>query len=408
MDKHTAPATLRGFGVIQPLTAADPACSLRAQHACEVVSQVLVVALAHLLSLPRINKFSFSALTFLDVVIVSLLVLLGVFRTHCALNSFYVGGRARAPSSFWSAGTRQEDPSTLDSLPTLGKERIESRQAGALSDVPPANGFWPDPQAVLEFRRRLKEPKPVDSSPVSNMTQEPESLPTVFIHHADRDEVLTTPPTVTCAPQDPQGGWNIIPNPPGVPDNNVVVPIPTVAAPPPVPLEVLVHWIYDMENKEDAGVPIDGGASKLAPALHSFHPPAPAAPPVELPLPLDRPPFLLEASDDIVAEYFKITMDEKLTKRELKCALELWKASLPPYLLTKYEESEAERQRMFAVERDLRAQRVTRLSPLARQIADKIEAVRSNDDFTVLEEEHMIREIMQSVPGEIRDELTAQ
>ncbi|RCN40723.1 hypothetical protein ANCCAN_13330 [Ancylostoma caninum] len=392
MDKHTAPAALRGFGVIQP-TAADPACSLRAQHAGEVVSQgektLWLLSINHLIFL-----------------IQPLLVLLAALRTHCALNSFYVGGRARAPSSFWSAGTRQEDSSSHDSLPTVGNERIESRQASVPSEVPPANGFWPDPQAVLEFRRRLKEPKPVDPSSFNNITQKPESLPTVFIHHADRDEALTTPPTLTCAPQDPQASWNIIPNPPGVPDNNVVVPVPTVAAPPPVPLEVLVHWIYDVENKEDGGVPNDGGASKIAPALHSFHPPAPAPPPA--PLPLDRPPFLLEASDDIVAEYFKITMDEKLTKRELKCALELWKASLPPYLLTKYEESEAERQRMFAVERDLRAQRVTRLSPLARQVADRIEAVRSNDDFTVLEEEHMIREIMQSVPDEIRDELTAQ
>ncbi|EYB82307.1 hypothetical protein Y032_0362g3495 [Ancylostoma ceylanicum] len=342
----------------------------------------------------------------------ALLVLLGVLRIHCALNSFYVGGRARAPSSFWTAGTRQEDPSSSDSLPTVGNQQIatfitaENRPINAAFEAPPANGFWPDPQAVLEFRRRLKEPKPVEPSPISNITKKPELSPTVFIHHAERDEILTTPPTVTCAPQDPQESWNVVPNPVGIPDNNVAVPVPAVAAPPPVPLEVLVHWIYDVENREDAGVPNDGTAAGIAPALHSFHPPAPAAPPV--PLPFDRPPFLLEASDDIVAEYFKITMDEKLTKRELKCALELWKASLPPYLLTKYEESEAERQRMFAVERDLRAQRVTRLSPLARQIADRIEAVRSNDDFTVLEEEHMIREIMQSVPDEIREELTAQ
>lgn len=48
---------------------------------------------------------------------------------------------------------------------------------------------------------------------------------------------------------------------------------------------------------------------------------------------------------------------------------------------SKYEESEAERQRMFAVERDLRAQRVTRLSPQARQVADRIEA-RSQPQFS--------------------------
>ncbi|VDM81545.1 unnamed protein product [Strongylus vulgaris] len=50
------------------------------------------------------------------------------------------------------------------------------------------------------------------------------------------------------------------------------------------------------------------------------------------PVPIDRPPFLLEAPDDVVAEYFKITMDEKLTKGELKLALQAWKASLPPFL----------------------------------------------------------------------------
>ncbi|CAJ0592666.1 unnamed protein product [Cylicocyclus nassatus] len=155
----------------------------------------------------------------------------------------------------------------------------------------------------------------------------------------------------------------------------------------------MVHWIYDVDDRNGnirpgesyPGVVIYPQAPPLnpPPVLCNpgvrFEPAVPCYledtfnPPADI-FPMERPPFLLEAPDDVAAEYFKINMDEKLTKGEMKRALEVWKASLPPILLQKYEEAEAERERLSLVEKDLRAQRVTRLSPLARQVADEIEA----------------------------------
>ncbi|KAK6729864.1 hypothetical protein RB195_006737 [Necator americanus] len=338
-----------------------------------------------------------------SVKIVALLHLFEFVPTRSAPNNFSVGGRARAPSSFWTAGTQQQNSDTVEPQPRAVNSPEVNKPGGAPLDDSPTNGFWPDPQALREFRRRLKDAKSVAVGPDNNKIQklDQNTFPTVFIHHADRLENPTSPPAppVTCAPQ-VQNPWGVIPpNQEPNPDNTLVVQPPAVSSPPSVPLEVLVHWIYDEENGGDVVAPLGGSTNQILP-------PAPLPPPP--PQPIDRPPFLLEATDDTVAEYFKIIMDERLTKRELKCALEAWKATLTPYLLSKYEESEAERQRMFAVERDLRAQRVARLSPAAKLIADKIEAVRLNDEFTVLEEEHMIREIMQSAPLEIREELTAQ
>lgn len=47
----------------------------------------------------------------------TLLILFGILSIHCVPNNFYVGGRARAPSSFWSAGTQNEAASSSDLLP---------------------------------------------------------------------------------------------------------------------------------------------------------------------------------------------------------------------------------------------------------------------------------------------------
>ncbi|KHJ97164.1 hypothetical protein OESDEN_02858 [Oesophagostomum dentatum] len=229
------------------------------------------------------------------------------------------------------------------------------------------------------------------------------SLPNIVIHHADREEAHTNAPPVSFPsftftfPSPLEQVHPVLDSNPSVtpqfPKISIVV-LPPVTTPPPVPIDLLVHWIYDLPESSYFGMD-----EQVVPG--NLDPPLP-------PSPFDKPPFLLEASDDVVAEYYKIVMDEKLTKGELKRALQIWKGSLPPYLQSRYEEAEAERQRISAVEQDLRAQRVTRLSPLARQIADQIEAIRLNDEFTVLEEEHMIRELMQSIPEGVREELTAQ
>ncbi|CAJ0592662.1 unnamed protein product [Cylicocyclus nassatus] len=435
------------------------------------------------------SRIAADALLFLETIVmysIELLLLccINVLRTYGAPNSFSIGGRARAPPSFWSAGMQNDnslsdEPALLNNsvqinpeiaikkvyvsdMPYSGGNNPEVTNEVPLSKIdalppsaiesnskepplfnaypqaePPTNGFWPDPKAVRDFHKRMKDPtfgsrpenNDAGSRPGTNdLGPRPETVNTqkesAFIHHADNGDYTQPPALVTFPPFT----FRIIAEPPPTSTPTPFFPpLAPIATPSPVPIELMVHWIYDVDDRNGnmepgensyPGVVIYPQALPLnpppilcnpgirfEPAMpcyleDTFNPPAPI-------FPTERPPFLLEAPDDIVAEYFKITMDEKLTKGEMKRALEVWKASLPPILLQKYEETEAERERLSLLERDLRAQRVTRLSPLARQVADEIEAIRTNEDFTVMEEEHMIEEILQSIPEDIRQELLA-
>ncbi|CAJ0592663.1 unnamed protein product [Cylicocyclus nassatus] len=192
-------------------------------------------------------------------VVLSIICFVNALQTYGAPNSFSVGGCARAPPSFWSAGMQNDnsisDPAPLginvqvtaevsinnahvsDMPPSVGNNpeitkevplfKVNTHPPSVIESNskepplfnaypqadPPTNGFWPDPKAVRDFHKRMKDPtfgsrpentdmgsRPgtIDLGPgPENVNKQKESA---FIHHADNGDYTQPPAPVTFPP----------------------------------------------------------------------------------------------------------------------------------------------------------------------------------------------------------------
>lgn len=266
------------------------------------------------------------------------------------------------------------NPYSLDTGSMSESAGAESQLQDTLADVnePRTNGFWPDAKAMEEFRKRHKDSLVADGQATS-------TVPKVLVHHAivlESEEGLGR--QLPCT-----DSWNVHPNPIGVTDPNAVVVQPRPE--PVIPLEVVVHWL------SGDGEAVQDSTDRIASVTAN----------------LDRPAFLIDVPEDVARRYLEITHNQSLTKGEAKNALDQWKSTLSEDMSRKYEQEQSEKEQTLTVERKRQSEATAALNPSARQVAEQIEALRANDNLTIMEEQRLIQDVMQNIPPELRQQLAA-
>ncbi|VDP37823.1 unnamed protein product [Heligmosomoides polygyrus] len=236
----------------------------------------------------------------------------------------------------------------------------------------------PWPRLVLSSDRNgYGNPYSLDTGSMSESAAS--TVPKVLVHHAivlESEEGLGR--QLPCT-----DSWNVHPNPIGVTDPNAVVVQPRPE--PVIPLEVVVHWL------SGDGEAVQDSTDRIASVTAN----------------LDRPAFLIDVPEDVARRYLEITHNQSLTKGEAKNALDQWKSTLSEDMSRKYEQEQSEKEQTLTVERKRQSEATAALNPTARQVAEQIEALRANDNLTIMEEQRLIQDVMQNIPPELRQQLAA-
>ncbi|PAV83134.1 hypothetical protein WR25_23950 isoform D [Diploscapter pachys] len=117
------------------------------------------------------------------------------------------------------------------------------------------------------------------------------------------------------------------------------------------------------------------------------------------------PHFLQEANPDQVSAYLAITTNTDLTKSERNRQLNEWLQRQDPDVQTSFLAANSAQQRILDEMDAAQQQAESKLSLEAKQVAQQIRAIRSNQNMTVADENRLITEILQEVPTNIRKEL---
>ncbi|VDM52025.1 unnamed protein product [Angiostrongylus costaricensis] len=309
-----------------------------------------------------------------------------LMKVTAALIYQYVVAVVDASDGFETAAFGEDAPSINPRFKFLAKDftsfAIPEEFRNQIAIDQPTNGFWPNPKAIQEIYRpksqhaqRIDEGKSHSRSPSAR----------ILIHHADAQNFETSSFPV-CGDTCSKMAWEIHPSGGKTTDTDTSLPVESLLLMPPssttkLPLEVVVRLVYGTRDRQNSTSAVRGTSAA------------------------ELPSFLTGASNDVIRKYFEITNNPTLTKGDVKNALKRWKLMLSTDLLEKYDEVQVEKAQKLAEEHDRQSQRISSLSVMAKQVAEQIEAIRSNDGLTMAEEEYLIGDIMQSIPDDVRAEL---